>query len=132
MKIDIEKVRRLFLLYADLPARQGARWDILCRKAAAVLEGRLRKDTDWEKQADRLASSAALWAYGDYLLVEQSASASAGEFRLGDITVKNSAGTSPDKRLDAREMKEYALSEIADLIGNNRFVFLAVGEEHGE
>jgi hypothetical protein len=127
MSIDIERVRRLFQLFADLDGLEGARWGSLCRRAAAGIAARLRPETDPTLHQDRLAMAAAIVAYGDYLLLESGGASAGEELKVGDVSIKTTADRGNARREEALNMKSDALADIRDLITGGEQVFFAIG-----
>jgi hypothetical protein len=130
MSIDIEEVRRAFRSYTALDSRESARWDRLCRRAAAGIAARLRPEIDPALHQDRLAMAAAIAAYGDYLLLESGGISAGEDLKVGDISIKTTADRGQSRREEALHMKNDALADISDLISGGEQVFFAIsGEE---
>jgi len=129
MTIDIELVKRYFLLFSDLPDSDAERWGIVCRNAAVFVKRSLNGDADIQENQERLCVAAAGCAYADYLLLDGSRGLS-DEVRIGDIALKNKSpsGHVPGKA-EAWELKDYFMGQISDLVKNNNSVFFAIGED---
>lgn len=123
--LDRERVRALFGLFTDLPDDRLGLWEGLCDNAADSLMGRLRKGVSLPANRERLCTAAAAMAYADYLLLDAGGAGSSDEIRVGEITLKNS--NSGEKNSGSREIREYFLGQIGDLLADSAVVFAAVG-----
>lgn len=123
--LDRERVRALFGLFTDLPDDRLNLWEGLCDNAVGSLMGRLRENVNLPANMERLCTAAAAMAYADYLLLDAGGVGASDEIRVGDITLKKSS--SDEKNSDSREIWEYFLGQIGDLLADSAVVFAAVG-----
>lgn len=109
--LDTEKILRAFSLCSDLEGEALSRYEFLCPLAGARLERRLRPGagSPGEEDMDRLCNAAGAMAYADYLML---GSAPGGAVRVGDISL----GSSSPAGADARELRDWCLAQVADLL----------------
>lgn len=119
--LDNYRILSIFSLFTDLEEQQALAWQRLCENAAAALCCRIKAGVDVSAHMERLCTAAAAMAYGDYLMLN-GASASGGEVRVGDISVKNGSGNGSGG--DATEIRAYFLEQVADLLETRAFAFV--------
>ena len=120
--LDIEYIFTWFQKLTRLNEPEATPWLPLCESAARVLLSRLRPDVDLEAEMDRLCMAAASIAHSTFLShTAHAENAFSGDsIRVGDITLKSTAGTA---RAMARDENGF-LAHIADLLAPKGFAFL--------
>ena len=114
MKLDNELILKFFTLFTDLPDTELEKWKSLCESAGLKIWSLRKRGADVKRNMERLCSAAAACAYCDYVVLSSGGRGSAGELRVGDISVKDAS--SKTALLDAADTRMHFLSEIADLI----------------
>lgn len=131
-KLDIERIKQLFLLLTNLPDSELPRWEEACKRGARHIEGRLREDADTSAHGEELCAAAAGCAYYEYVLLELRGAVIGGEIRVGGISVKNTAGARADAVREAEATRDYYISCCAGLLRSKPSVFFSIREEKEE
>ena len=92
-----------------------------CEKTAAVINEKLRTDVDASDV--RLLTSAAMIAYGDYLVVQNMSELDVESIKAGDISVRKNADT---VIVYAENLRKKAFAEIAGFLTDDDFYFRSV------
>jgi hypothetical protein len=115
--VDKEKVFELFALFADLDKDFALRYRPFCDAAASLLSYKAKTGLK-EEDLERLATAAAGYAYCDWLDLTGGLH-TAEEIKVGDISVKNSAGSG---KAATTELRQHFEGLVADLL-EPAFVF---------
>ena len=92
-----------------------------CEKTAAVINEKLRTDVD---ESDvRLLTSAAMIAYGDYLVIQNMSELDVESIKAGDISVRKNSDT---VIVYAENLRKKAFAEIAGFLTDDDFYFRSV------
>ena len=108
--IDKDRVYEIFLGISG--SSDEAKGRFLCDAAAGYLSSRIGREVDLIQNMERLCRAAAGIAYCDYR--EMAGDISAGEVRVGDISLKESSGSG--RRSELRDIREGFIEGIADLL----------------
>lgn len=111
MKLDKQLIKNSFAMFADLDGADADSWSILCDNAGAQIMSNLRGNIDLRLNMERLCLAAAALAYFDYAAVMAAKANTAGEIRVGDISVKGSGDI-----FEAESTRDYFMAKIADLV----------------
>lgn len=124
MRLDIQRIRRLFAMLADLDDAELENWESLCLSAETRIISMLREDVNVSWEMERLCMAASALAYCDHAMLS-GRTVSDNEIRVGDISVKNTGG-----EFDAATVRDHFLNSVADLIYlPTGFVFRSAGGE---
>lgn len=107
--MDIDQIYSQFRLFAGLSEVQAGDWLPLCRASARRIEAARLPDTPADDE--RLVLAAAGDAYYQYTLTR--AAGNAQSFRIGDISVSESANSTPD---GVRQLRDELLANAAGLL----------------
>lgn len=121
-KLDIDRVKSLFLLFSDLDDIVAQKWEVLCENAARGIERRLLPKVNVSASSDELCAAAAGCAYAEYLFLQDSTLSDVNEMRVGDISLKT--GSAQSMRQDATELRDHFMAEIAHLLRVESPVFI--------
>lgn len=107
-----------FIILTGLSPESALPYQSLCRASLEKVTARLGSWVDTQANQDRISMAAAADAAYVYLLTQ----AGGGSFRLGELSVE-------DGRLgEVSALKELLEGYIGDLLDQNAFAFLEVGE----
>lgn len=119
--MSYQEVFAAFLRLSGLTEEEGQAQKPLLEAAIRFLAAQLKEPADALPGGNdpRLNEAAAAIAYSRYLLTARSTTA-AGQYRLGDLSVSLSEGSSV--AADAARLKQEALLSIADRLRDPQFI----------
>ncbi len=111
MKLDRQYILRIFRMLAEPGDGALQKYEPLLRGAEAEIIKRLRPDADIIGNMERLCDAAAAEAWYMYLMLGPAVGV-AEEIRVGDISVRSSAGGLAEAKL----LRDEYLARVADLM----------------
>ena len=127
-KLNIQRIKQLFLLLSNLPDSELPKWDEACKRGARHIEGRIKENVNIGAHGEELCAAAAGHAYYEYAILELR-NAVGAEIRIGGISVKNTASARTGASVDARAIRDYYIRCCTDLLESEPTVFFAIRED---